>query len=86
VENRPATNIRQNDYVIGVPGRQMGEAVKAIVVKKAEVAPEALRLARERIAGFSPWTSSTCCRQPERQDPGRRICVMWWAGRERKVN
>ena len=77
--------------VIGVPDDKWGEAVKAIVVKKAEVTPEALiAFARERIAGFKVPKSvdfiDVLPRNPSGKILKKDLREPWWAGRARKVN
>ncbi|WP_164156056.1 long-chain-fatty-acid--CoA ligase [Sandarakinorhabdus rubra] len=77
--------------VIGVPDDKWGEAVKAIVVKKAEVTPEELiAFARARIAGYKVPKSvdfiDVLPRNPSGKILKKDLREPWWAGRERKVN
>ncbi len=77
--------------VIGVPDDKWGEAVKAVVVKKAEVTPaELIAFARERIAGFKVPKSVDFIDALPRNASGKilkkELREPYWAGRERKVN
>jgi long-chain acyl-CoA synthetase len=79
--------------VIGVPDRQWGEAVKAIVVKKpgADVtAKEIIDYARERIGGYKVPRSidfaETLPRNPSGKILKRELRRPYWEGRERQVN
>jgi acyl-CoA synthetase (AMP-forming)/AMP-acid ligase II len=77
--------------VIGVPDDKWGEAVKAIVVKKAEVTPEELiAFARERIAGYKVPKSvdfiDALPRNPSGKILKKDLREPYWAGRERNVN
>ncbi len=77
--------------VIGVPDEKWGEAVKAIVVKRAEVAPdELIAFARARIAGYKVPKSvdfiDALPRNPSGKILKKDLREPWWAGRTRKVN
>ncbi|WP_395644593.1 fatty acid--CoA ligase [Terricaulis sp.] len=80
--------------VIGVPDDTWGEAVKAIVVPKPGVTPDAASIiayARERIAHYKAPKSVDVREQPlPRSSSGkilrRELREPFWAGRERRVN
>jgi long-chain acyl-CoA synthetase len=80
--------------VIGVPDETWGEAVKAIVVPKPGVTPDAARIiahARERIAHYKAPRSVDFIDTPlPRNASGkilrRELREPYWAGRERRVN
>ena len=77
--------------VIGVPDDKWGEAVKAIVVRRAEVTAEALiAFARERIAGYKVPKSvdfiDVLPRNPSGKILKKDLREPYWAGRARKVN
>jgi acyl-CoA synthetase (AMP-forming)/AMP-acid ligase II len=77
--------------VIGVPDDKWGEAVKAIVVKKAEVTADALiAFLRDRIAGYKVPKSVDFIDVLPRNASGKilkkDLREPYWAGRERKVN
>lgn len=77
--------------VIGVPDDKWGEAVKAVVVKRAEVTPEELiAFAKERIAGYKVPKSvdfiDALPRNPSGKILKKDLREPFWAGRERKVN
>ncbi len=79
--------------VIGVPDDRWGEAVKAIVVKKAgaEVtAEEIIEFARARIAGYKAPRSvdfvETLPRNPSGKILKRELRTPYWEGRKRQVN
>jgi acyl-CoA synthetase (AMP-forming)/AMP-acid ligase II len=77
--------------VIGVPDDRWGEAVKAIVVKKADVTPEELiAFARDRIAGYKVPKSvdfiEALPRNPSGKILKKDLREPFWAGRERNVN
>ena len=77
--------------VIGVPDEKWGEAVKAIVVKKADVTPaEIIAYARERIAGYKLPKSvdfiGALPRNPSGKILRRELREPYWRGRERRVN
>lgn len=77
--------------VIGVPDDRWGEAVKAIVVRKGDVTPEALiAFARERIAAYKVPKSvefiDALPRNPSGKILKKDLREPFWAGRERKVN
>ena len=79
--------------VIGVPDARWGEAVKAVVVKKAgaEVSPtEIIAWARERIAGYKAPKSvdfiEALPRNPSGKILRRELREPYWAGIERRVN
>ncbi len=79
--------------VIGVPDDKWGEAVKAIVVKKAgaEVTDEAIiEFTRERIAHYKcPKTVDFIAalpRNPSGKILKRELRAPYWEGRERQVN
>jgi fatty-acyl-CoA synthase len=79
--------------VIGVPDVKWGEAVKAIVVKKAGFEPnpdEIIAWARERIAGYklpkSVDFTATIPRNPSGKVLRRELRKPYWEGRERQVN
>ena len=76
--------------VIGVPDAKWGEAVKAIVVKKAEVTPdELIAFARERIAGYKVPKSidfiDVLPRNPSGKILKKDLREPYWAGHERRV-
>jgi acyl-CoA synthetase (AMP-forming)/AMP-acid ligase II len=79
--------------VIGVPDERWGEAVKAVVVKKANanVSPgELIGWARERIAGYKLPKSidfvETLPRNPTGKILKRELRKAYWGNRERQVN
>jgi len=79
--------------VIGVPDERWGEAVKAIVVRKAGTdvtAAEIIAYARERIAGYKLPKSvdfvDTLPRNPSGKILRRELRDPYWEGRERRVN
>jgi acyl-CoA synthetase (AMP-forming)/AMP-acid ligase II len=79
--------------VIGVPDERWGEAVKAVVVKKAgaEVTPgELITWARERIAGYKLPKSVDFVEALPRNPTGkilkRELRKSYWGNRERQVN
>ena len=79
--------------VIGVPDARWGEAVKAIVVAKPGVTPDAesiIAFARERIAGFKCPKSidfvAALPRNPSGKILRRALREPYWAGRDRRVN
>jgi len=79
--------------VIGVPDERWGEAVKAMVVKKAgaEVTPgELIGWARERIAGYKCPKSVDFIEALPRNPTGkilkRELRKAYWGNRERQVN
>jgi acyl-CoA synthetase (AMP-forming)/AMP-acid ligase II len=77
--------------VIGVPDYKWGEAVKALVVRKADVSPaELIAFARERIAGYKVPKSidfiDVLPRNPSGKILKKDLREPFWAGRERKVN
>ncbi|MBI3676051.1 MAG: long-chain-fatty-acid--CoA ligase [Proteobacteria bacterium] len=79
--------------VIGVPDEKWGEAVKAIVVKKAgssAAAAEIIAWARERIAGYKLPKSvdfiDTLPRNPSGKILRRELREPYWVGRDRRVN
>lgn len=80
--------------VIGVPDETWGEAVKAIVVPKPGVEPDAASIiayARERIAHYkAPRSVDFLDRPLPRNASGkilrRELREPYWAGRERRVN
>jgi long-chain acyl-CoA synthetase len=80
--------------VIGVPDETWGEAVKAIVVPKPGVEPDAASIiayARERIAHYkAPRSVEFLDRPIPRNASGkilrRELREPYWAGRERRVN
>jgi acyl-CoA synthetase (AMP-forming)/AMP-acid ligase II len=74
-----------------VPDDRWGEAVKAIVVKKADVTPEELiAFARDRIAGYKVPKSvdfiEALPRNPSGKILKKDLREPFWAGRERNVN
>ena len=76
--------------VIGVPDAKWGEAVKAIVVKKAEVTPEELiAFAKQRIAGYKVPKSvdfiDALPRNPSGKILKKDLREPYWAGHERRV-
>jgi long-chain acyl-CoA synthetase len=79
--------------VIGVPDERWGEAVKAVVVKKAgaEVTPgELITWARQRIAGYklpkSVDFTEALPRNPTGKILKRELRKAYWGNRERQVN
>jgi acyl-CoA synthetase (AMP-forming)/AMP-acid ligase II len=80
--------------VIGVPDDKWGESVKAIVVPKPGVTPDAAAIiayARERIAHYKAPRSVDFLNRPlPRNATGkilrRELREPYWAGRERRVN
>src|SRR5439155_3534659 len=79
--------------VIGVPDERWGEAVKAVVVKKADAAltpGELIGWARERIAGYKLPKSvdfiDALPRNPTGKILKRELRKAYWEGRERPVN
>ena len=79
--------------VIGVPDERWGEAVKAVVVKKAdaELTPgELIGWARERIAGYKLPKSvdfvDALPRNPTGKILKRELRKAYWGERERQVN
>ncbi|MBS0527322.1 MAG: long-chain-fatty-acid--CoA ligase [Proteobacteria bacterium] len=79
--------------VIGVPDERWGEAVKAVVVKKAgaDVTPaELINWARERIAGYKLPKSvdfiDTLPRNPTGKILKRELRKAYWGERDRQVN
>jgi long-chain acyl-CoA synthetase len=79
--------------VIGVPDARWGEAVKAVVVRKAgaEVTPgELIAWARERIAGYKLPKSvdfiDILPRNPTGKILKRELRKPYWEGKERLVN
>jgi len=79
--------------VIGVPDERWGEAVKAVVVKKAdaELAPgELIGWARERIAGYKLPKSvdfiDVLPRNPTGKILKRELRKAYWGDRDRQVN
>ncbi|MBY0563440.1 MAG: fatty acid--CoA ligase [Hyphomonadaceae bacterium] len=80
--------------VIGVPDETWGEAVKAVVVPKPGVSPDAddiIAFARSRIAHFKAPKSVDVRDQPlPRSASGkilrRELREPYWAGKERRVN
>lgn len=80
--------------VIGVPDDTWGEAVKAIVVPKPDVTPDAqsiIEFARSRIAHYkAPKSVDFLDRPLPRNASGkilrRELREPYWAGRERQVN
>jgi len=80
--------------VIGVPDATWGEAVKAIVVPKPGVKPDAeeiIAFARSRIAHYKAPKSVDIREQPLPRNPSgkilrRELREPYWAGRERRVN
>ena len=79
--------------VIGVPDDQWGEAVKAVVVLKpdmAATAEEIIAFARTRIAAFKAPKSVDFIAALPRNASGkilrRELREPYWAGRERRVN
>jgi acyl-CoA synthetase (AMP-forming)/AMP-acid ligase II len=79
--------------VIGVPDERWGEAVKAVVVKKAgaDVTPgELIRWARERIAGYKLPKSvdfvDALPRNPTGKILKRELRKTYWGERDRQVN
>lgn len=79
--------------VIGVPDDKWGEAVKAFIVKKPNVAvtpEELIAFARERIAGYKVPRSidfvDTLPRNPTGKILKRELRKPYWAGEERQVH
>jgi acyl-CoA synthetase (AMP-forming)/AMP-acid ligase II len=79
--------------VIGVPDERWGEAVKAVVVKKAGAAVtpgELITWARQRIAGYKLPKSvdfiETLPRNPTGKILKRELRKAYWGNRERQVN
>jgi acyl-CoA synthetase (AMP-forming)/AMP-acid ligase II len=79
--------------VIGVPDERWGEAVKAVVVRKAgaEVMPgELIDWARDRIAGYKLPKSidfiDALPRNPTGKILKRELRKAYWGDRERQVN
>jgi long-chain acyl-CoA synthetase len=79
--------------VIGVPDERWGEAVKAVVVRKAgaELSPgELIGWARERIAGYKLPKSvdfiDALPRNPTGKILKRELRKIYWGDRERQVN
>jgi len=79
--------------VIGVPDERRGQAVKAVVVKKAgaEVTPgELITWARQHIAGYKLPKSVDFIEALPRNPTGkilkRELRKAYWGNREREVN
>jgi long-chain acyl-CoA synthetase len=79
--------------VIGVPDERWGEAVKAIVVPKPGVTPDAsdiIAFARARVAGFKVPKSidfvDALPRNPSGKILRRELREPYWAGKDRRVN
>lgn len=79
--------------VIGVPDERWGEAVKAVVVKKAdtEVTPgELIEWTRSKIAGYKLPKSidfiDALPRNPTGKILKRELRKTYWADRQRQVN
>jgi long-chain acyl-CoA synthetase len=80
--------------VIGVPDEQWGESVKAIVVPKPDVTPDAqsiIEFARSRIAHFKAPRSVDFLATPlPRSTSGkilrRELREPFWTGKDRRVN
>jgi long-chain acyl-CoA synthetase len=79
--------------VIGVPDDKWGEAVKAMVVLKPNVQPDAQSIidwARQRLAGFKTPKSVDFIPALPRNASGkilrRELREPYWAGKERRVN
>jgi long-chain acyl-CoA synthetase len=80
--------------VIGVPDDTWGEAVKAIVVPKPGVTPDAndiIAFAKTRIAPFKAPKSVDFLDRPLPRNPSgkilrRELREPFWAGRDRRVN
>jgi acyl-CoA synthetase (AMP-forming)/AMP-acid ligase II len=79
--------------VIGVPDERWGEAVKAVVVKKADAevtSGELITWARERIAGYKLPKSvdfiETLPRNPTGKILKRELRKSYWGDKQRQVN
>ena len=79
--------------VIGVPDERWGEAVKAVVVRKADIevtAGDLIGWARERIAGYKLPKSvdfiDVLPRNPTGKLLKRELRKPYWEGRERNIN
>jgi acyl-CoA synthetase (AMP-forming)/AMP-acid ligase II len=77
--------------VIGVPDEKWGEAVKAVIVRKADVsAEELIAFARARIAGYKLPRSidfvEALPRNPSGKILKRELRKRYWAGHDRQVH